>query len=138
MKNIAIKVIDRLFIVVYADEVADDEWDAYMDLVAKHGIDRTMQLIFTDGTVPTAAQRRDLQGRLAGRNVPVAVVSSSTPVRTVVTAMSWFNRRIRAFSPTALREAIAYLGIPVSRLELIERETAKLYTELGRGHRASA
>jgi hypothetical protein len=85
-----------------------------------------MQLVCTDGGGPTAAQGRRLNDLLDGRTVPVAIVSSSARVRGTVTALSWFNRRIKAFSPSALHDAIAYLEIPVSREELIEREVDKL------------
>jgi len=139
MKNVAIKVIDRLFLVVYGTaDPSDEEWDAYLGLVKHHGIDRTMQLICTDGGEPSAPQRKVLNEVLGGRTVPVAVVSSSVRVRGTVTALSWFNRKIRAFPPTALREAIAYLEIPASRIDLIERELEKLRLELGQGRRASA
>ena len=139
MKNVAIKVIDRLFLVVYGTaDPTDEEWDAYLGLVKHHGIDRTMQLICTDGGEPSAPQRKVLNEVLGGRTVPVAVVSSSVRVRGTVTALSWFNRKIRAFPPTALREAIAYLEIPASRIDLIERELEKLRRELGQGRRASA
>ena len=97
-----------------------------------------MQLICTDGGEPSASQRRVLNELLEGRTVPVAVVSSSVRVRGTVTALSWFNRKIRAFPPTALREAVAYLEIPASRTDLIARELEQLRTELGRGRRASA
>ena len=139
MKNVAIKVIDRLFLVVYGTaDPSDEEWDAYLGLVKHHGIDRTMQLICTDGGEPSAPQRKVLNEVLGGRTVPVAVVSSSVRVRGTVTALSWFNRKIRAFPPPALREAIAYLEIPASRIDLIERELEKLRLELGQGRRASA
>jgi hypothetical protein len=139
MKNMAIKVVDRLFIVVYgATNPTDEEWRDYLDLVERHGIDRTMQLICTDGGGPSSAQRRDLNDRLAGRTVPVAVVSGSARVRGTVTMLSWFNRRIRAFPASGLRDAIAYLEIPASRTDLIEREMERLRQELGQGRRATA
>ena len=139
MKNVAIKVIDRLFIVVYGTaDPSDEEWRGYIELVLHHGIDRTMQLIYTDGGEPTSTQRRHLNEVLRGRTVPVAVVSASTRVRGTVTALSWFNRKIKAFPPAGLRDALAYLEIPASRTDLIEREIARLRDELGQGRRASA
>src|SRR6185437_1531685 len=87
MKNMAIKVIDRLFLVVYgAANPTDEEWNDYLDQVAHHGIDRTMQLIRTDGGEPTNAQRDKLNRLLGGRPVPVAVVTGSARVRLTVTA----------------------------------------------------
>ena len=139
MKHMSYKVIDRLFLVVLVTaEPTDEEWTTYLEVVERHGIDRTMQLIATDGGVPTSTQRRYLNERLAGRNVPVAVITGNTAVRSIVTAMSWFNRKIRAFPPSGFRDAIAYLQIPASRTELIEREMAKLKAELEDGRRATA
>ena len=132
MKNVAIKVIDRLFLVVYGTaDPTDEEWDAYLGLVKHHGIDRTMQLICTDGGEPSTQQRKVLNEVLGGRPVPVAVVSSSVRVRGTVTALSWFNRKIRAFPPWALKDALAYLEIPATRQRLIDRVVGELRAELG-------
>lgn len=139
MKNMAFKVIDRLFIVVYGTkDPTDEEWVGYIEDVNRHGIDRTMQLIFTDGGGPTAPQRRHLDEVLAGRTVPVAVMSSSPSIRLMVTAMSWVNRKIRFFPRTGLYDALSYLEIPASRADLIEREMEKLRRSLGRDERATA
>jgi hypothetical protein len=139
MRNIAYEVIDRLFIVVYGvKDPSDEEWEAYLKLVQRHGIDRTMQLIFTEGGGPTAQQRRYLENILNGRAVPVAVITTSPAIRVMVTAMSWLNRKIRAFPPTGLADALAYLEVPQSRMELIEREMAKLHRSIGGDVRATA
>jgi hypothetical protein len=140
MKNMAFKVVDRLFIVVYGTgDPTDDEWRHYLKVVEQHGIDRTMQLVFTEGGRPTSSQSGYLNDRvLKGRTVPVAVLSASAGVRARVTALSWFNRKIRAFSPSAIRDALAYLEIPASRTELIGRELDKLRDELGGDRRESA
>src|SRR5580700_663486 len=132
MKNMAFKVIDRLFLVVFgASNPTDDEWVDYLDVTRQHGIDRTTQLIFTDGGGPTSTQRKYLNDLLAGRTVPVAVISASATIRGVVTALSWFNRRIKAFPPSGLADALAYLEIPATRAELIAREMNKLRLTLG-------
>jgi len=44
---------------------------------------------------------------IAGRTVPVAVISGSATIRGVVTALSWFNRKIKAFPPSGLGDALA-------------------------------
>ena len=79
---------------------------------------------------PVATQRRYLNELVQGRPVPVAVVSGSAAIRGVVTAVSWFNRKVRAFPPTGLRNALAYLEIPQSRALLIEREVSELRRSL--------
>ena len=132
-KNMAVKVVDRLFLVVYgARAPSEDEWCDYLKSVEHHGVVSTTQLVVTDGGAPTSAQRRSLDDLLAGRYVPVAVVSGSFAVRAMVTTMSWFNWSIRAFplGPEGLRDALQYLAIPACREALIVRELNKLYREL--------
>lgn len=116
VKNMAFKVIDRLFVVAYGDMSPTlEEWVRYLHEVERHGIDRTMHLIVTEGGGPNATQRRHLDELLAGRSVPVAVMSGSPAIRGMVTALSWFNGKIRAFYPAGLRDAIAYLEIGLAR-----------------------
>jgi hypothetical protein len=113
MKNLAIKVVDRLFIVAYGPEApTDQEWADYLRLVERQGIERTMQIVATEGGEPAAVQRRELVTLLGGRVVPVAVLTGSARVRATVTALSWCYRWIRAFPATSagLGDALAYLG----------------------------
>jgi hypothetical protein len=127
-----ISVIDQLFLVVYGTEdPSDDEWRGYLDLMKRHGIERTRQLICTEGGAPSATQRRDLNDLLNGRALPVAVMSSSSRVRGMVAALSWFNRKIRSFPPEGLRDALEHLEVPTSRTDLIDREIRGLRRSLG-------
>jgi hypothetical protein len=129
--NMVVKVIDRCFLVVYgAAAPTNEEWRAYLQLVTNHGVNRTMQLVYTDGGVPTYAQRRYLYERLAGREVPVAVVTGNAQVRVAVTVMGWFQRGLKVFTPAELEEAAAYLEIPCSRVDLFGCELDKLRREL--------
>jgi hypothetical protein len=131
MKSMAVAVVDSLFIVAYgASSPTDDEWSSYLGLVQRHGIDRTQQIIFTEGGAPTSAQRRQLAAFLDGRTVSVAVLSGSACVRVTVTALSWLNSRIKAFPPSALSEALEFLDVPASRASLIAGTLQKLRTEL--------
>ena len=131
MSTLEFTVIDRLFLVMYGmASPSDDEWGSYLATVERHGIERTMQLIITDGGEPTSEQRRELNELLGSRVVPVAVVSSSARVRGTVTALSWLNRRIKAFPPSELWEALAYLEIPRPRFELVEHELLRLRSRL--------
>jgi hypothetical protein len=131
VKTIATKVIDRLILVAYATKYpTDQEWDDYLGLIERQGIERTMQIIATDGGTPTAAQRQRLKELLAGRSVPVAVISRSPLVRGSVTTLSWFNSQIKAFPPEGLGNALAYLQIPKTRHAFIEKELRKLRNEL--------
>ncbi len=122
MKNMAVTVIDRLFLVVYGSAgPTDEEWVDYLALFEHHGVERIVQLIWTEGGEPTSAQRDKLGRVLARRPVPVAVVTGNARVRMTVTVLSWFNRRIRVFRPSDLRDAIAYLGAPQRTVAVAER-----------------
>jgi hypothetical protein len=139
MKNIAIKVIDRLFIVVYrATNPTDEEWNEYLALVERHGVEQTVQLISTDGGEPTSLQRKKLNALLAGRMVPVAVVSDEPRILRTVSFLSWFNRKIKAFPPARLDQALAHLEIPTGRETLIAAEIRSLRAQLGLDRRVSA
>jgi hypothetical protein len=134
--TLAFTVIDRVFLVAYGtDSPTDEDWIEYLAELLGHGIDRTMQIIVSDGGAPTWAQSRELNRLVAGRKVPIAVLSQSAQVRGLVTVLSWFNRKIKAFPPYAIREAMAYLEIPSTRTDLIERELGKLQAEVREGSR---
>lgn len=112
MKNMTFKVINNLFVVVYGPlNPTDEEWYGYMAAVRKAGIDRTVQLIVTEGGGPTSTQRKFLNELLGGAQVPVAVLTTSVTVRGIITALGWFNRGIRGFSPSDLRGALAHLNV---------------------------
>jgi hypothetical protein len=131
MKNLAYCVVDRLFIVVYGDrDPGNDEWWGYIEEIKRHGVERTMHLIFTSGGGPLAPQRRYLSEVLAGRTVPVAVISPNPAVRFMVTVMSWFNRNIRAFPTSGLYDALDFLEVPTSRADLIGKRVVQFRSEL--------
>lgn len=133
------RVVDRLFVVVYgASDPSDAEWRSYLSAVRAHGVERTMQLVFTPGGAPSARQRQELERIIAGRSVPVAVVATSLRVRAAVALLSWLTPSIRVFAPARLREAIGYLDMPASRTELIMRVLADLRAQEERRARASA
>jgi hypothetical protein len=131
--NMAFKMVAPTFLVVYgAEDPTDEEWGDYLKVVEQHGIDRTMQLVFTEGGGPTPRQTERLNDLIAGRTVPVAVLSPSAAVRAKVKAMRVFNRSITAFPPTGVRDAIVFLEIPASRTELLVHEIDKLRLSLRR------
>ncbi len=125
--KLAVKVLDRLFLVAHGTEApGDEEWRRCLALIEQHGVERTMMLVYTEGGWPSAAQRRALDALLAGR-VPIAVISRSTLVRIRVAALSWMRgSRIKVFPESGLLSALAYLEVPASRAQLVTREAARL------------
>jgi hypothetical protein len=131
MKNMRFKVIDQTFIVVYgASNPTNEEWEEYLGEVERQGFESTVQLIVTEGGGPDSLQRKLLNEKLKGRSVPVAVVSRSTITRGVVTALSWFNTKIRAFMPSDFAGALRYLGVPEAQRPTLEREVNELRLQL--------
>jgi len=57
----------------------------------------------TDGGTPNALQRHRVNEALSGRRVRSAVVSNSVALRSVITALRWFNPETAAFSPRGER-----------------------------------
>ncbi len=90
----------------------DRDWTEYCNWfqkMAKPG-DNLRTLVHDRAGGPNAAQRKQLNDVTAPCNMHVAVLSSSAVGRGVVTAMNWFKRdSYRAFLPTELDDAIAYL-----------------------------
>ena len=62
--------------------------------------------MLTDGGAPNARQRLLLNAILKDPSPPVAIVSSSLVARAVVTAMGWFNPRVRAFAEGDLQRRL--------------------------------
>jgi hypothetical protein len=117
----AFKVMDRVLVLAHGvDDPTDDEWFAYVTEIKRQGADLLPQVVLTEGGRPNSVQRKMLTDVLAGRGMKVAVLSKSTLVRGVVTAISWFNRDIRPFEVHELHEAIAYLGVSITQRAQID------------------
>lgn len=103
-------------VVCGSEEPSKDEWHAYLQqflAATKDGkeVEHVRTLVFSDGGGPNSAQRKSAADILKGRAIPVAIVSHNPVMRGVVTALSWFNPKVRAFAPEALGAAMKYLEI---------------------------
>ncbi len=105
---------------------SDAEWRGYCrDVAVALESPTATAIAITDGGGPDATQRTVLNDLLAGRNVPCAVISDSLFVRGVVTALSWFNKEISVFSPSAVQQGLLFTNLNGERAravwELIRR-----------------
>ena len=116
-RSIRYRTLGCLFLVVHSrDEASDPEWDAYMLDLRQHRQrvgDSFQMMVYALGGQPTASQRARLTRALDGQAVPLAVLSESIKVRGVVTALSWFNARIRFFKPGQFDDAVRFLPAPL-------------------------
>ncbi len=104
------EVIDsRLLIAMFGEAAPSDaEWFHYLDAIAKLGGDVRV-LAFACGAGPTLRQRRQLEAVLSDRLGRAAIVTTSRIAREVVAAIRWFDRDIRAFSPSEWPRVVEFM-----------------------------
>jgi hypothetical protein len=139
LKTMAFGKVEKFVVVVHSrKQPADNEWEDYIQFnlrVYAPG-DTLKYLVVTDGGAPTAAQRMIMNEKLSeyvrGNNhlFRSAIVTGSTFVRGVVTALSWFNSGFYAFSPQHLDDAMRYLEVPPAHHDEIRELIKKLRANL--------
>jgi hypothetical protein len=124
MQSMFVKEIELLgkdiFVFLHNKEAPEREpWTRTMEqfeaYAIKHerDISRLCVLVFSDGGGPDAVQRDQLKQfyKKYGAGVRSSIISDSTLVRGVVTALSWLNPVMKAFSPKDLRAALNHIGL---------------------------
>jgi hypothetical protein len=123
---------DELFgilLCVHADKAPEDaEWDRFVDACAKHPNGRC--LVWTEQAGPTPKQRNRLAERTKNAPLKTAVCLDSTIARGIVTAVSWFNSKIQAFSKSELEAALKYLEVPSTTAQPILTHLKKMRSSL--------
>lgn len=145
MKTMAARLHAHAVILVHTEAAPSQaEWDSYvanlksMEQVVGGDLGRGALIVFTDGGAPNAIQRRQVNDWLRGRYWPVSVVSYSGVVRTVGTAMSFFNKGLDIYSPVAWREAFAHALVPPSQVDGFRKVAEELSRDLGGTHTVAA
>jgi hypothetical protein len=116
-----------------ANPPSENEWAEYMAAVkaVEKDLGKLRTIVFTDGGGPNSAQRKAISDFLKGRKTPVCLVSSSSIVRGITTALSWFNPLVNSVAPEKVSEAFRYLGIQSTEQDRAWNEIVKLKTTLG-------
>jgi hypothetical protein len=131
MKNVVTASRGRVLMVAHnAEPPTDEEWKDFLRALDRHGIEGARLLVWTDGAAPNSAQRQALNDQLGGRTIPIAVLSTSTFVRGVATAISWFNPGVKVFPPDKVNDAIRHLGIEGPLAVKMAEAFAQLRAEL--------
>ncbi len=137
MKSMVFKIVGNVHIVIHGtSEPHDEDWRLYMSAVRGEeqkatGFVKMRTLVFSAGGGPTAKHRKEINEFLGGRTSPVAIVTSSTIMRGVVTALQWFNPLVRAFSPDNVVAAMQFLGVSEGEAHVVWTEAKRLQTSLG-------
>ena len=112
----------------------DDEWHAYVDDFAVSGDRLKGILIYTAGGGPNAAQRKYLTAMWTRRGsmLPIALMSPSTIVRGIVTALNWvLPKPIRTFPPEQPEEAFRFLQLDAAESRIVLAKLDELRNALG-------
>lgn len=137
MNNMVFRYVDGvagggLLITMHTSRApSDSEWAGYFAEVVKHDPAKLKSLNFTDGGAPNGAQRKQVNDFLKGRTSRCAVVTASSFVRGVVTALSWFNPEIKAYPSDDLESALQHLGVRDQEVLLVRREIQVLHKRIG-------
>jgi len=132
-KTVAFRLIDHWLLTVYGiSDPTDAEWAVCADKFRSMDLRHLRVLIYTEGGAPSAAQRKVMNDVVNGRTFPTALVSSSAMMRGIATAMSWFNKGIKAFEPDAIEDALAYMEVPQDRVSFFLSEIENLLSEIRR------
>lgn len=141
-RNAAFRLVGNVVVVVHnAVAPTSEEWEQYIATLFKacklYGNDLSVcrQFVLTDGGGPNSAQRaaslKAAEQMPHSQLMPVAVVSSSTFVRGIVTAFNWFNMNLKAFSPQDVHKAISFLKIDEPTVQAIYEELTLIEHDIG-------
>lgn len=139
MKSMVFKIVGNVHIVLHgASDPKDEDWRLYMNAVREEARKMTdadfakiRTLVFSAGGGPTAKHRKEINEFLGGRVTPVAIVTSSTIMRGVVTALQWFNPLVRAFPPEDVVGALDFLKTSSAEANVVWFEAKKLQSSFG-------
>jgi hypothetical protein len=132
MTNVAFKIIvGKWILCVYGKRDATND-DVAEIIHVMRGLDlkQVRMLTYTMGGTLSAPQRKEINAVVEGYNPPLAVLIASPLARGVITALSWFNRNVKAFAPDDELEAFSYLGIPTDLYDLCSEELHRLIDEM--------
>lgn len=135
-RTMQFRAVEDVFVVVHkADPPTEQEWEEYVDYCIALPQSCNKTLVLTLGGGPNAKQRNALQKRfLVEHPMTVAVMTDSTMVRGIVTALNWFNPKAKAFpyaNGTGVPDALAHLGVQGVAGQRVGIELQKLRLELG-------
>jgi hypothetical protein len=105
---------------------SDIDWNEYVHALGASRV--TGLLVATDGAGPDGPQRAKVNDlvRQRGGSFPTAVVTGSLVARGIVTALGWFNPKVRAFAPAEIARALAHVGADPGKREEVVRRIAMM------------
>lgn len=134
-RTMAYKLFKQRFILLVhsKDTPTDEEWKPYIEDCRAWRDKIEGFLIVSEGGGPNTLQRGEMNDALEAekRGGKTAVVTLSRVARGIVTALSWFNPDIKAFSTLSIPAALDYLGVAPADHDAVIAEVKRLKTEIG-------
>jgi hypothetical protein len=130
-RTLRYELAGTLLVLVHgARSPSDVDWDDYVLALGASRV--TGLLVATDGAGPDGRQRVKLNDlvKQRGGSFPTAVVTGSVVARGIVTALGWFNPKLRAFAPAEIADALVYLGADPHRRDDLARRITRMRTAL--------
>lgn len=106
------------------------EFNDFIAELAKHDPEKIRLVVYTKGASLDGLQRKKMIDTLGGRQCTIAVLSDSAIVRGAVTALSWFNSKIKAFAPDRLPDAFQHINASKTEIPLIEYKLRELLVRI--------
>lgn len=137
MAEMAYELAGRLLVVAHTKDAPGDTWNSFVRDLSAHAATQWQGvgprfLVFSDGGGPDAIQRKALLDAVPQiRSARGAVLSSSTFIRGITTAVSWFAKGFRVFAPADLPAALAWLELEKAEESTISAIVARLRRQLG-------
>lgn len=138
--NMAFGRVNAFFVVVHNKHAPmDEEWTDYFNAAYAFGVDHgtlARYLIVTDGGVPNPAQQKILDDVLSAilqkhpTAIRAAIVTPSTFVRGVVTALHAARPIYGVFTADKMLDAYEFLGVPPAYHHEIEALVGTLKAQL--------
>ncbi len=109
----------------------DADWEIYFRAVeAMSTASPLLVLVVSEGGHPSPAQRQKIFAFTRRRRPKVAIVTSATGIRFVLSIFALVNPNIRSFLPSQLASGLEYLGLTPTQViavsELVDRMREKL------------
>jgi hypothetical protein len=132
-KTLGYAKMDDLYIYVSANNKSpsNEDFDIYLKFLKEHLKPGTKAraLVYERFEGITATQRKLLRDVIVPDS-PVAVLITSTIARGIVTALSWFNKQFKAFSPDDRESAFRHVGLAPAKSEEVWGIVQRLIREL--------
>jgi hypothetical protein len=132
MTNVVFKIIrGRWLLCVYGKQDAtNDDVSEIIKVMRTLDLSQVRMLTYTMGGTLSAQHRKEINAVVEGKYPPLAVLIGNPLARGVITALSWFNRNVKAFAPDDEFDAFAYLGIPDDLQDHCSDELHRLIDEM--------